>query len=169
MCYRFAYGDVEHVTAKYKVQLSSEALSRLGDPLNVFPSDYAPIIFNSKEAKLIADTMKWGLVPFWAKDQKIGLKLFNARVETIAEKPSFRSSVEHYRCLVPVETFNESMQVDKAKKQFVFSNPKSESFSLVGLFSEWTNPDTKTVLKTFTVITMPAGQSVKLVHDRMPD
>lgn len=163
MCYRFAYGDVDRVSSKYKVQLSDEALSRLGDPLNVFPSNYAPVLFTNGSKEIYsADTMKWGLIPFWAEDEKIGRNLFNARIETASRKPSFKYSFEHHRCIIPVCAFYENWKEGDKKKIFTFRESDNEIFSMAGLFSEWKK------IKTFTVLTMPAGPLVKLVHDRMP-
>lgn len=163
MCYRFAYGDVESVQSKYKVQLSQDALDRLGDPLNVYPSEYAPIIIKNQESDvLIADTFKWGLIPFWAKDEKIGRKLFNARIETLNQKPSFKDSYQKHRCLVPAIGFYETNHSKKENKPHFFSPRDKKLLSFAGLYSQWNG------ITTFTIITVPADKYVKPIHDRMP-
>lgn len=163
MCYRFAYGDVESVQSKYKVQLSQDALDRLGDPLNVYPSEYAPIIIKNQESQVLtADTFKWGLIPFWAKDEKIGRKLFNARLETLNQKSSFKDSYQKRRCLVPAIGFYETDHSKKEKEPHFFLSKDKTPFSFAGLYSQWNGTS------TFTIITVPADKYVRPVHDRMP-
>ena len=169
MCYRFAYGDIESVQAKYKVILSPDDLARLGDPLNVFPSDYAPVVFSDVTSKnLTIGAFKWGLVPFWAKDAKIGNKMFNARAETLNIKPSFRESFQKMRCLVPVNGFYETWKSGELKKSYYFSSQDNKEFSLAGLYSIWKDVSTEHRLQTFTVVTTQANNEIQSVHDRMP-
>lgn len=164
MCYRFAYGDVEKSLKKYNLKLRDEAIDRLKDPFSVFPGDYAPIVYKEEEAGgiLIADTFKWGLLPFWAKDEKLGKKLFNARSETISQKPSFKTSFNKMRCIVPVVGFYETWREGKNKKPYYFYLKDEEPFSLAGLYNVWHD------IPTFTVITMPSNVTIQSIHDRMP-
>jgi len=164
MCYRFAYGDVEKALKKYRVQLNDDALTKLGDPFNVYPTDFAPVIsFTSGNSNEIqADAMKWGLVPAWASDSKIGRKLFNARMETINEKPAFKYSYQNMRCIVPVVGFYEVDRRGEKPRSAIFTTKGNSGFSLAGIFSIWKD------VKYFTILTKQADSNVMAIHDRMP-
>ena len=110
--------------------------------------------------------MIWGLVPFWAKDAKIGNSMINARAETIKDKPGFRDSFKNKRCIIPASGFFEWQKLTTAKMPYYFS-PKKGLFSFAGLWSAWVSPENIEV-ETFTVITTAANKAVKPIHDRMP-
>lgn len=109
--------------------------------------------------------MKWGLVPSWAKDEKIGYKMINARSEGIETKPSFRAAFKRHRCLVPTTGFYEWKKVDAKMKQPYFIRLKSgEPFAFAGLWEVW-GPDN---LETFTIITTENNELIEPIHTRMP-
>ncbi len=110
--------------------------------------------------------MKWGLIPFWAKDAKIGNSMINARAETIRDKPGFRDSFKNKRCIIPASGFFEWKKLTTAKEPHYFS-PKEGLFSFAGLWSAWVSPESIEV-ETFTIITTDANKVVKPIHDRMP-
>jgi putative SOS response-associated peptidase YedK len=115
----------------------------------------------------------WGLIPHWAKDKELRKNTLNARIETIEEKPSFRSYVKN-RCLVLIDGFYEYQWQDpkgKVKKPFLMTMPDGEPFALGGLFSHWTDKTSGDMLSTFTILTMDANEQMAEIHNtkkRMP-
>lgn len=136
-----------------------------------FAFPLVPVITN-KEMDSI-QLFKWGLIPHWAKDMEIRKNTLNARIETIDEKPSFRSYVKN-RCLVLIDGFYEYQWQDpkgKVKKPFLMTMPDGEPFALGGLFSIWTDTATGELIPTFTILTMEANEQMALIHNtkkRMP-
>jgi putative SOS response-associated peptidase YedK len=133
---------------------------------NIAPSQIVPVIV-SDEGKTRLTTMRWGLVPSWAEDEKIGYKMINARSETVAEKPSFKRSFRSRRCLVPVDGFYEWKKSANGKIPMRIRLKTRELFGLAGLWDQWHSSEGK-VLHTFTILTTQANQFMKSIHDRMP-
>jgi putative SOS response-associated peptidase YedK len=133
---------------------------------NIAPSQEHPILIVSEDHRKVSP-MKWGLVPYWAKDLKIGHKMINARSEGIEEKPSFRMPLRKRRCLVIADGFYEWCKPDKKTKVPHFFKLKSgEPFAFAGLWDLW-NKDGQ-ILKTFTIITTTPNELMKPIHNRMP-
>ncbi len=109
--------------------------------------------------------MQWGLVPFWAKDGKIGAKMINAEAATIAEKPGFRDSFKDKRCIIPATGFYEWQKLTSVKKPHYFTGDKLLSFA--GLWSRWVDPDSQEV-ESCAIVTTGATGVVKPVSDTMP-
>lgn len=112
-----------------------------------------------------ARVFQWGLVPAWAKDPAIGTRLINARAETVAEKPSFRSAFKRRRCLIPADGFYEWTGPQGAKQPY-FVTVDAPPVAFAGLWEHWESPDGE--LETCTIVTTTANQVVERVHDRMP-
>jgi putative SOS response-associated peptidase YedK len=118
----------------------------------------------------VLETMRWGLVPFWAKDIKIGYKMINARCEGIETKPSFRSAIKYRRCLIPVDGFYE-WRKDKdtgTKTPFHIGVESQEVFAFAGLWEEWKDPDSQELLRSCAIITCAPNQQMNEIHNRMP-
>jgi putative SOS response-associated peptidase YedK len=113
--------------------------------------------------------LRWGLIPSWAKDMKIGSSLINARADTVAEKPAFRHAFKKKRCLIPVDGFYEWQAIpgQKAKQPFHIRLRDAPVFAFAGLWEQWTDPEGKPV-ETSTIITTDANEAMRPVHDRMP-
>ena len=111
--------------------------------------------------------MRWGLVPSWAKDPKIGNRMINARSETVTEKPSFRTSFKRRRCLIPADGFYEWKREGKAKKPMLITANPGGLFAFAGLWETWKQPDGSWLL-TCAIITTSANEFMKSIHDRMP-
>lgn len=113
--------------------------------------------------------LKWGLIPSWADDPKIGSSLINARAETVATKPAFRSAMKRKRCLIPADGFYEWQAVpgQKAKQPFYVGVRDLPVFAFAGLWEHWTNP-AGTPVETCTIITTDANELMQSVHTRMP-
>ncbi len=133
---------------------------------NLAPTQLMPVVPNDGQRML--DAYRWGLIPSWAKDVSIGNKLINARCETVAEKPSFRSALKRRRCLVLVDGWYEWKQSTKPKTPFLFHRKDGRPFALAGLWEEWHAPDTGEVLRTCTLITTGPNALMEPIHDRMP-
>jgi len=133
---------------------------------NIAPSQDIPIVLNEGGARTLV-LSRWGLLPPWAKDEKDGYKMINARAETVAEKPSFRQAFSRHRCLVVADGFYE-WKKEGAKKKPVYVRLRSgKPFGFAGLYSDWNSPDGEAV-RTSTIITTDANGVLAPIHDRMP-
>lgn len=111
--------------------------------------------------------LRWGLIPAWAKDTTIGAKLINARAETVAEKPAFRSAFRHRRCLVVADGFYEWRRQDGKKQPFYFRMQNGQPFAFAGLWERWQNTDGEAIASC-TILTTEANELLQSIHDRMP-
>lgn len=132
---------------------------------NISPGQEIAAIIHEDKNRLVC--YRWGLIPSWAKDSSIGNKMFNARAETIAEKPSFREAFKRRRCLIPADGFYEWQKSGKVKKPLRFSLKSGEPFGLAGLYETWISPEKKPV-NTCTIITTEPNELMRPIHDRMP-
>lgn len=113
---------------------------------------------------------RWGLVPSWAKDAKVGSRLINARSETVGTKPAFRSSVRKRRCLIPADGFYEWQRLDGAKVPHFIHRADGAPLVFAGLWSVWQDPEDPDAepLRTCTILTTEANSMMRRLHDRMP-
>jgi putative SOS response-associated peptidase YedK len=132
---------------------------------NIAPSQSVPIVIAGEQKREI-HTMRWGLIPSWAKDSALGNKLINARAETVHEKPSFKSSLKQRRCLVPTDGFYEWQVRDQGKAPQYIRLRTGGLFAFAGLWSEWDSG--KEILQTFSIITTSANRDLESIHHRMP-
>ena len=132
---------------------------------NVAPTQTVPVIVRDVARKAVV--MRWGLVPFWAKDPKIGNRLINARAETVSTKPAFRASLKKRRCIVPTTGFYEWRREGKTKTPFYVRMKDDSFFGLAGLYDTWRKPD-GSPLQTFTIITTRPNAVLEKIHNRMP-
>ena len=113
--------------------------------------------------------LRWGLVPRWAKDLSVGSQMINARSETAAEKPSFRSAFVSRRCLIPADGFYEwEKRADGRKQPWWIHQPGQSVFAMAGLWESWIPPGGSEAIETCTILTTAAGPDVAGLHDRMP-
>jgi putative SOS response-associated peptidase YedK len=137
---------------------------------NIAPTDeVATIHQDRKEPKRIFVKMRWGLIPYWAKDMSIGAKAINAVSETAAEKPAFRDSMQKRRCLVPADGFYEwkTLGGPKQKQAYNIGMIDDGLFAFAGLWDRWKDPGGK-VIESCTILTTEANPLLKDIHDRMP-
>jgi putative SOS response-associated peptidase YedK len=111
--------------------------------------------------------LRWGLIPSWARDEKIAYKLINARSETIAEKPAFRDAFRSRRCLVPVDGFYEWQKTAGGKEPYYIRFRDEHPFLIAGLWERWLSPVGEHI-ETCTLITTGANELLRPIHDRMP-
>jgi putative SOS response-associated peptidase YedK len=161
VCGRFALT----ITARFfeRFELPEESMA-CTSRLSISPGQPAPVIFDLEGRRAVE--MQWGLVPSWAKDVKIGSKMFNARSETLDEKPSFRHLLKRKRCLVPTTGFYEWKKED-GKVPYMIKVRDQEYFAMAGLYDVWHSGD-GSVLSTFTIVTTGAAKVMADLHDRMP-
>ena len=114
-----------------------------------------------------AGYMRWGLIPHWAKDHRIGSRMINARAETVAEKPSFRDSLRRRRCLVLADGFYEWQRNGKEKRPMRVVMRSGEPFAFAGIWSVWKDPEGNRV-PSCAIITTTANDVLEPIHERMP-
>jgi putative SOS response-associated peptidase YedK len=123
-----------------------------------------PVPFRAEWADL-----RWGLIPFWAKDRAIGSQMINSRSETLASKPAFRAAFKSRRCLIPADGFYEWKKIAVNKKQPQYITLRDHRpFGFAGLWESWTDKSTREVIESCTIITTNANEFLLPLHDRMP-
>lgn len=133
---------------------------------NVAPTHQIPAIVSQGEETLLT-AFAWGLVPTWAKDPTIGSRMINARSETAAEKPSFRSALVKRRCIIPADGWYEWQGTPGKKTPFYFSSLNDSVLGLAGIYESWKQPDGQ-LLWTAAILTQQARPDISYIHDRMP-
>jgi putative SOS response-associated peptidase YedK len=135
---------------------------------NIAPTQPVPVIRqHPKEPIRQISSMRWGLVPSWAKDTSGAARMINARSETAATKPAFRDPLKSRRCLIPADGFYEWMRTGKAKQPYCFEVNNGELFAFAGLWERWRDPSGQWV-KSCAILTTAPNAVTSTVHDRMP-
>jgi len=136
---------------------------------NIAPTQPVPVIRRDKKGpKRTFSLLRWGLIPYWAKDASIGFKTINAMSETAAEKPAFRDAIRQRRCLIPADGFFEWKKLGPKEKQAYNIGMADDSvFAFAGLWERWQDPVNE-VVETCTILTTKPNPLVADVHDRMP-
>ncbi len=141
---------------------------------NLAPTQQAPVVrMLAPAGGRRLDLLRWGLVPYWAKEAAIGNRMINARSEGVAEKPAYRSSFKKKRCLVVTDGFFEWQKQGKGPKQpYLIRRKDRQPFAFAGLWSSWKDPERGDrggePLETFTILTTSPNEAVRTIHDRMP-
>lgn len=184
MCGRYgASWGVDDLVAEFDLDSVDVPLAeRLEPDYNVAPTKpvYAVVTRRGRDEPAEAEptrrlvTLRWGLVPFWAKDPKIGARMINARVETVAEKPAFREAFAKRRCLLPADGYYEwYVQQAGGKQPFFIRRRDGGTLAMAGLYEFWRDPakerdDAGAWVRTCTVITTTASDAIGEIHDRQP-
>lgn len=172
MCGRFTYLYTWAEIRDYCNLMNSEQLP-LEASWNVAPTQQAPVIVASERGATLT-TMRWGLIPSWAKDASMSAKMINARAETVAEKPAFRAAYKARRCIVPASGFYEWKQAGPGaakagpKQPFYITTASGEPMTFAGLWERWKAKDASAETFSFTIITTDANDAMAPLHDRMP-
>ncbi len=166
MCGRFAfYSPTEAAAALF----GAEAKVDFPPRYNIAPTlDIAAVrtVEGAATRELVA--LRWGLVPFWAKDPSIGNRMINARAETVHEKPSFRKAYKTRRCIIPADGFYEWRKEESGKTPYYISLASGEPLGFAGLWENWTDRSTGESLQTATIVTTEASEFMEPLHQRMP-
>lgn len=167
MCGRIvSYSSIEDIASAMDAIPDPIAKAAYQPSYNIPPSQPLLIVCpvgdgEARQRRLLLAS--WGLLPHWAKDMSLAFKTFNARAETVREKPSFRGAFKYRRCLIPVDGYYEWKRSGKTKQPYYFSRTNGQSLALAGLFELW-----REERLTCTVITTEANELASEVHHRMP-
>jgi putative SOS response-associated peptidase YedK len=163
MCGRYALtSSPAAIAERFRLLWTPE----LAPHYNIAPGQTIPVVRDTAPGRELA-FMKWGLVPSWAKDAAIGMKLINARGETLADKPAFRSAYRQRRCLIPADAFYEWKLVAGLKQPYCIRLADAGVFGMAGLWERWKDAHGEAV-ETCTIVTVAANALVAQLHERMP-
>lgn len=170
MCGRYTLSDPGDLLTDLGVEATNLELQ---PRYNIAPTQRVPVVRQQPDGddgepgprELVP--LRWGLVPFWAKDLAIGNRMINARGETVAEKPAFRAALKKRRCLIPTNGFYEWAKEDGAKQPYFIHLRDRRAFVFAGLWESWSKGPEDPV-ETFTIITTEANDAVRPLHHRMP-
>jgi putative SOS response-associated peptidase YedK len=174
MCYTI---KIDHTREELEKRFGASYIGsepfHTGERINAFSLPRLPVICSEQHNEIRLFT--WGLIPYWTKDFKsateIRTKTFNAKSETLSEKPSFRNSLRRKRCIVPVSGFYEWQAQDKQKIPYYITLKEQLIISLAGLYDQWVSPESGEEYNTFTIITTSANPMMEVIHNlkkRMP-
>jgi putative SOS response-associated peptidase YedK len=167
MCGRYTQRQSAEVIAK---AFEVDNVPALESRYNIAPTQSVPTVLQSSASSdRKFKMMHWGLIPKWAKDSKIGAKLINARAETVAEKPAFKSAFRKRRCLVLADGFYEWQQQEnkKQKQPYYFRLKDEQPFAFAGLWEQWEDASGE-VVNSCTLLTTDANELMRPIHNRMP-
>jgi len=165
MCGRFAfYSPAEATAALFGVDGSLAVEPRY----NIAPTQFVAAVRHDEQGDRELVMLRWGLIPFWAKDPAIGNRMINARAETVAEKPSYRNAFKRRRCVVLADGFYEWRRDGDVKTPYFISLKSGAPFGLAALWESWTDKESGDSLQTATLITQEANDFMAPVHHRMP-
>lgn len=164
MCGRYAlFADPEMLVTRFELWQTPDLRPRY----NLAPSQEVPAIRRSQEGRRELTLLRWGLVPHWAKAETTGHSMINARAETVAEKPAFRSAFRRRRCLIPADGFYEWKKAGRTKQPYFIRLKDGLPLAFAGLWEEWRSPDGQAVGSCAIIVTR-ANPLVEPIHDRMP-
>ena len=164
MCSRyFLDADGNIIAYTFRVPVDDGIRKRF----NIAPTQEAPVIRTAKDGGREVALLRWGLVPFWAKDLAVGNRMINARAEGVEAKPAFRAAIQQRRCLVPATGFYEWRGDPGRKQPYAVTLRDRPMFVFAGLWERW-KPAEGEPVDTFTIVTTDANETVARIHDRMP-
>ena len=161
----------ENIKRRFKADFEPTPWFQPQETINGFTFPKTPVTANNKPKQIQPFT--WGLIPFWSKDENIRQYTLNDKIETLAEKPSFKNSLNN-RCLVIADGFYEWQWLDpkgKKKQKYLITLPDNELFAFGGIWSEWTNKATGEIINTYSIVTTRANNLMSQIHNskkRMP-
>src|SRR4051794_30976416 len=164
MCGRYAIVLVGDGSLQRRFSLE-ELLDDPAPRFNVAPTQALPVITRNSPNR--AEMMRWGMIPFWAKDPAIGSRMINARAETVAEKPAFKRSLRSQRCLVPASGFFEWKRDGETRTPHFIHLTDEPLFAFAGLYDRWRSPDGQEVM-SYSILTIEPNDLMAPIHNRMP-
>lgn len=165
MCGRFTLRAPGETVAR---EFGLDETPSLRPRFNIAPGQDIPVVRRREDgAAPILEPRRWGLVPPWAKDPKIGNRMINARGETLADKPAFRRALRRQRCLVPADGFYEWQTRTGGKQPYFIERPDANLFAIAGLWERWKGPEDE-IIESCTLITTQANEVLAAIHPRMP-
>ncbi|MFJ7993085.1 SOS response-associated peptidase [Peribacillus frigoritolerans] len=165
MCGRFTlFTDIEEIKERFDIQGSFDEEYQFS--YNIAPSQSVLSVINDGVRNRLG-YLRWGLIPFWAKDEKAGYKMINARAETIAEKASFRNAYKKKRCLIIADSFYEWKKTPERKIPMRIKLKNHAPFGMAGLWEFWKSPEGISIYSCSIITTVP-NELMTSIHDRMP-
>jgi len=162
MCGRYSYTHTrDKIIKRFGIKVADNWKPRY----NVAPSQEMMVITNATPDK--ASIFRWGFIPNWSTDEKVGFNMINARAENILSKALFRESIRSKRCLIPADGFYEWKKSGKNKTPFRVTLSSDEAFSFAGIWDSWERKDGE-IINTYSIITTSANELMQELHDRMP-
>jgi putative SOS response-associated peptidase YedK len=165
MCGRY---DLSDNPAAIRARFSVPSVPPFEPNADWRPTDSAPIVRLGADGARECVLARWGLVPAWAPDLKFGARCINARAETVATLPAFRSAFRRRRCLVPVNAFFEWSGEKGRRLKWRITLREAPLFALAGLWEQWQGRDGGDAVESFTIVTCAANAAIAPLHDRMP-
>ena len=164
MCGRF-YLDADHdeLIAHFGLKEAPPSTARF----NIAPSQVIAAVRIGESGRELV-MLHWGLIPFWAKEEKIAFSTINARAETASTKPAFREAFKHRRCLIPASGFFEWKAQEDGKQPYCIRGKDGELLALAGLWEHWVDNQSGEVIESCTILVTDANETVRSIHDRMP-
>ncbi|MDH5642104.1 MAG: SOS response-associated peptidase [Nitrospira sp.] len=168
MCGRYVQDPDDEIIffEHFKIPFEGELREIWKRRYNVAPTQFSVVVRDRGMGREAA-FLRWGLVPSWAKDPAIGSRMINARSETLTEKPSFRTAFKRRRCIVPATGYYEWRKLAKGKQPYHIGLRDKAPMAFAGLWESWSTPEGDP-LESYTIITCPANEATKQLHDRMP-
>lgn len=164
MCGRFTLTQSAETIAEF---FELDEVPRFMPGYNIAPTQPVPTIRASQAKEREFDYLYWGLIPSWSKDPTIGARMINARAETVAEKPSFRTAFKRRRCLIVADGFYEWQKTGSKKQPYYFHLDQHHPFGFAGLWEHWQSPEGDQI-QSCTILTTAANDTMRPIHDRMP-
>jgi putative SOS response-associated peptidase YedK len=162
--YTLATPDPGAIRDRFPVGESVEIRQRF----NVAPADDVLAVTTDREGHPRGELLRWGLVPSWAEKPETGLKMINARVESVADRPAYRRAFERFRCLIIADGFYEwQPRPNQPKQPFHITAAGGGLFAFAGLWSIWYGEDDRKI-RSCTILTVAANSAIAPLHDRMP-
>lgn len=158
MCGRYALYRIDEIGALYGYD---EMIEDVQPSYNVAPTNVMPV--NTVDGM---GMMRWGVIPAWAKDEKMSYKLFNTRSESVFEKPIWKGIIKKHRCLVPANGFYEWKKTEAGKVPFYIHLPNEQLFSFAGIWETWRRGGRD--WQTYSIMTTTPNKEMRPIHDRMP-
>jgi putative SOS response-associated peptidase YedK len=159
--------DVSEIKVAFRIP-PERPTPNIAPSWNVAPTDPLPVVrYDAKDRQRSLDVMRWGLVPFWAKDIKVGFANINAKAEGIETKPAFREAFRQRRCLLPVDNFYEWAKTPSGKQPYAIALKGDGLMALAGLWETWRSPAGERV-RSFAIITTEPNELCARLHNRMP-
>lgn len=157
MCF---YYSLSKLAQRYQERAENNEILRKMNLVNGFKFPVMPVVTESG-----LELKKWGLIPFWSKEEKIREYTLNARNDTIFEKPSFKNNVMTHRCIIPATGYIDWQHNGKVKQPFYIHLKNQEAFSFAGIWDDWKNPETGQTVSTYSIVTTDANPLLAEIHN----
>ena len=168
MCGRFTLTQPASIAARFDLDNFAPTECEFYEPrFNVAPTQRI-VVIPTLDGQRVARRMRWGLVPSWARDIKIGASLINARAESVASKPAFRAAFNGRRCLIPADGFYEWQSGPRGKQPYRVTLVDGSMFAFAGLWERWRNPTTDEWIESCCIVACETNELTSKFHDRMP-